>query len=822
MILRRAPARLVLLLAPLLALWWPAAAMAADTKPVPQAGAVVPGEPAESDLQDGGEQADDADGELPLPVLSPTIPYRPLNWYSRQELAAFPPGSAPAVTSWCNGAYVALPLPPLDGDEKGAGAPVYVTANEMQLDENGESQVVGGVEVRRGSTLMRADHAVITAGRDRLRLDGGVYLQDPAMTLEADSAELTLDGSDSRIVNARYALHEQHVRGAATEIHREQQWRISIDGGMYTTCEPGHDTWHLSARRIALDQEEGWGSAHDMWLHVQSVPVFYVPYLSFPIDKRRRTGVLYPTIKLSGSNGADIAVPYYFNLDPQYDLLLRPRWIEKRGALLEGELRYLHGSPDDSVGEGELGIGWIGKDALYNDEERHIVRFRHVGNPREEWQLLADATGISDDNYLDDLDTQLSVNRDSHLDRVLQTSWTADRWTALGRVQDFQTINPLIAPQDRPYRRLPQLALTGALPSGGVDGLTWLGYGEFTWFDRDPGAMPNPTGARVRAETMARWDAETRALRVSPALRVRHAAYTLDDNPVEAPSVTLPTASLDGTLFLERELVLNGRDWTQTLEPRVYALWTPHEDQDDIPVFDSSAITFGYDQLFRDNRFTGGDRIGDARQVSLAVESRLLSGNGTEAARIGVGQAFYLADRRVQLSPLTPPATDDLSPLVVDAAWRLSRDWSARGDGQWTTDDGEFVRGGLRVNWQDPELRTLNLAWRYEDPAIDQLELSGLLPVGDSWNFVGRWLRDVRNRRSLETLGGVEYESCCWRARVFARRTVDLDAATGMLASDDSVVFEIELKGLGSLGDKISTELANDIPGYETRQRTLR
>ncbi|MFP5382482.1 MAG: LPS-assembly protein LptD, partial [Gammaproteobacteria bacterium] len=127
-----------------------------------------------------------------------------------------------------------------------------------------------------------------------------------------------------------------------------------------------------------------------------------------------------------------------------------------------------------------------------------------------------------------------------------------------------------------------------------------------------------------------------------------------------------------------------------------------------------------------------------------------------------------------------------------------------------------------RVNWQDPRLRTLNLAWRYEDPAIDQLELSGLLPVSDSWNLVGRWLHDVHNRRSLETLGGVEYESCCWRARVFVRRTVDLDATTGMLASDDSVVFEIELKGLGSLGDKISTELANDIPGYETRQRTLR
>lgn len=756
----------------------------------------------------------------PMPALTPAIPYRPLNWYTRSDLALFPPGSAPDyIAPWCGGAYVAPPLPKLEGDDLALQSPVYVAADQMQLDENGESQVAGMVEVRQGQNLMRADSAVITNNRDKVTLTGHVYLQDPAMTLEADSAELTLDGSGSHIVNARYALHGAHMRGSARTIHRASAWQVAIDGGMYTTCEPGHDTWAVGAEQIRMDQEAGWGSARHMWLKVQSVPVLYVPYVSFPLDKRRRTGVLYPTITVSGDSGLDVAVPYYFNLDPQADLLLRPRLIEERGALLEGEFRYLHGSPSYSVGEGSLAAGWMAADRAYNDEARHVVRFRHVGNPRPEWQVLADATDVSDVDYLDDLDTQLSVNRESHLDRVLQTSWTTDSWTALGRVQAYQTINPLIAPLDLPYRRLPQLLATVALPpvAPGVAGAL---LAEYTYFERDTAALPNPVGSRLRLEPGLAWDLGGETYRLQPAVRLRHASYVLSGNAIDRPQRSVATLSLDGALFFERDVPsFQGAHWTQTLEPRLFALWTPYEDQDDIPVFDSSLLTFGYDQLFRDNRFTGGDRVGDARQLSLAVETRLLADDGSEALRAGIGQAVHFADRRVQLSPLLPAETDELSPLVADATWRVNERLSTRADSQWAASDAEFVRGGVRVNWQDERFRTVNAGWRYDDPGIDQVELSGLLPVDDNWTLVGRWLYELDSDRSLEVLAGVEFESCCWRGRLFARRTLDIDATTGLLRPDQGVVFEIELKGLGSLGEKISTELANDIPGYERRLR---
>ncbi len=765
--------------------------------------------------------AEEESSAPPMPALSPGQPYQPLNFYSREQLRGFPAAQVPFIPPWCHGAYIAPPLPRLEGDDQGRDAPVYVAADNMQLDETGESQVAGLVEVRQGQNLMRADRAVITAGRDRLLLSGHVFLQDPAMTIEADSAELALDGSNSYLVNTRYALHAPHIRGSASTIQRKNEYSVVIEGGSYTSCEPGHETWQLISQQINLDQAAGWGSAKHMRLLVNKVPVLYVPYITFPIDKRRRSGVLYPTFSFSNSNGTDIAVPYYFNLDPQYDLLLTPRWIEQRGVLVESELRYLLGAPKDSFGKGTLGIGWIDSDKAYGDEPRHVLRFGHIGNPTPRWQVFADATDVSDDAYLDDLDTQLSVNRETHLVRMLQTRYTAEHWSALARVQGWQTINPTIAATDHPYERLPQLLANMTLPT--QHGPIWSTATEYVYFDRsiDP-LLANPVGSRVRITPSVRWPLAGQAWQLEPAVLARYTTYMLENSSTDdTPEHLIPTASLDGMLFFERDFRMHDDDWLQTLEPRALLLWTPYEAQDDAPLFDTSALTFSYDQLFRNNRFTGGDRIGDTRQLSLAVESRLFGPTGSEAARFGVGQAFYTEVPRIGLSPLTGLDTTRRSPLVANASWQVSSQWSARTEGQWSPDDGDFVRGSLRAYWQDASFRTLNVGYRYDRPDIDQAELSGLLPVDPSWNIVGRWIFDLAGARTLEALGGIEYESCCWRARIVARRTVDIDPASTALIADEGLVFEVELKGLGSLGDKISSELSSNIPGYEKRRKAL-
>lgn len=791
-------------------------ALVALTLLVPLAGAAPAPAPADDDITAMGDAQ-----APPAPPLGPTQQYRPLNFYTRPELRAFPAASVPYRAPACHGAYVAPPLPAIEGDNADpVGGPVYIAADSMQLNENGESEVSGSVEVRQNQHMMRADRATISASRTQLTLDGNVYLQDPAMTLEAGRAELTLDGSGSHIVDSRYAVHASGIRGSARAITRENQYRLEIDGGAYTTCEPGHAAWMLVAGRIRMDQEAGWGSAKHVRLHLQDVPVLYVPYVTFPIDKRRRTGVLYPTFSFSSSDGADLAIPYYLNLDPQYDLMLAPRWIENRGGGAEVEFRYLHGSPARSIGNGELSVSWLQDDKLYQDEDRYAARFHHSGAPKTGWQVFADVTDVSDNDYLDDIDSQLSVNRDAHLLRLLQLRRSTDYWTALARVQGYQTIDSTIPTAEQPYRRLPQLQAQTLHPVGhGIE----LGLlAEYSAFDPPEEDSALAAGDRERLEPVVRWSLLRDSYRLVPTVKVRQAAYALTDNPAdETPDRTIPTASLDGTLFLERSFRLRDQGWTQTLEPRVYALWTPHENQDAIPLLDTDTLTFSYEQLFRDNRFSGGDRVGDAQQVSLALESRFIGPDGVEAGRIALGQATYFDDRRVQALATDPVETGRYSPLVANALWRLGESWNAAGEAQLSGEDGAFIRGSARAGWQDAKFRTLNAAYRYDKAAVDQAELSGLLPVDESWSLVGRWAFDFESARTLESLAGVEYESCCWRTRVIARRALDKRTGTAELVADDSIVFEIELKGLGSLGDKVSKELEQVIPGYEKRNKSL-
>jgi len=69
----------------------------------------------------------------------------------------------------------------------------------------------------------------------------------------------------------------------------------------------------------------------------------------------------------------------------------------------------------------------------------------------------------------------------------------------------------------------------------------------------------------------------------------------------------VPIVSIDSGLYFDRNTTWFGKNYRQTLEPRLFYLYVPEKDQGDIPVFDTGEYTFNYASLFRDNRFSGSD-----------------------------------------------------------------------------------------------------------------------------------------------------------------------------------------------------------------------
>ena len=114
------------------------------------------------------------------------------------------------------------------------------------------------------------------------------------------------------------------------------------------------------------------------------------------------------------------------------------------------------------------------------------------------------------------------------------------------------------------------------------------------------------------------WRADRGGTFLAANASYRYTQYALSDvapGGDDSPSRSLPAASLDSGFVLERAAGTRG-ERVQTLEPRLLYLYVPYRDQEDLPVFDTGIPDLNLVQLFRDNRYVGPDRVGDANQVS--------------------------------------------------------------------------------------------------------------------------------------------------------------------------------------------------------------
>ena len=717
-------------------------------------------------------------------------------------------------TRACPDTSQALSLPRSNPD-----APVNASANRSEFAQDHVSILSGDVKIRQDLRLIESNVAYIDNREETIEIHGGLRFTEPGLELIGDSALVQLAVDQADIEQATYQFPERGAQGQAQQLQRDANNRLSLTQASYSTCEPQQELWQLQAKEITLDKDAGVGTAKHATLHLGSVPVLYTPYASFPLDDRRKSGFLVPSFGYSGQDGFDIATPYYFNLAPNYDATVTPRYLSDRGAQAGGEFRYL-----TEIHQGQINAEFLPDDDVFGDD-RGLAKVEHQSNWRNGWRADVDLNYVTDEDYFRDLGTDLSVASNQHLLRRADLNYQAENWQLLTRLEGYQTIDDDIAVINRPYRRLPQLRLSGQLPQ--EDG--WFShdyYAELASFQHERAIQ----GERFDGEWQVAAPFERDYGFVTPSVALRYTAYQLDENgnaPLadDAPSRTLPTASLDSGLFFERDLNWFGDNYLQTLEPRVYYLYRPHEDQSDLPNFDTSALTFSYAQLFRDDRFVGGDRSGDANQATFGVTSRLLDSDGREKLRASVGQIVFFTDRRVSLG--SNELSDSTSPLAGELVYHLTDFWRLRSDVEWDYENHQVEQGNIRLRYLESNDYLFNLGYRYlrrgtADPQ-EQLDTSFSWRLSPNWHAIGRNLLDANESTELEQLFGLEYQSCCWAVRAVYRRYLnDASLASSDREFENAFFIQLTLKGLAQFGSEPTSLLEESIGGYQdtfTRSR---
>jgi LPS-assembly protein len=703
----------------------------------------------------------------------------------------------------------APPPPPLENYD------LQLSADSVEYDQATASSLLSG-----SVQLWRLDGY---AEAERLRFDhesrvadlaGNLFIQQPGLRASAQHGHLELDRDRGWLSEGEFRLTQRYARGSARRITLNNRDQSSYQDVVYSTCPPERHDWSLAASELDIDMAEGWGSARHARLRLGGVPVLYFPYFTFPVDDRRKTGLLIPSMGSSNRLGSELTLPYYFNIAPNYDATLTPRLMSERGVMLGGEFRYL-GENQRAEISGEILPDDKQKSPDY-DDRRSALRFYHESRPFPGLTTRIETDAVSDDEYLEDFGTGLAITSRRHLERVGEVLYRQGNWSLLGRVQDFQTVDDSLDESEHPYRRLPQLLThyRGSITPLGVR----LGFSsEYTHFKHHT----KIDGERFTLRPWLSLPKRRSWGHLTPRISLNYASYRLaeEDNPDEdKPDYFVPALSLDGGLVFERDTHWFGSAALQTLEPRLFALYAPFDEQSDIPDFDSDDLELSFSNLFRENRFSGQDRFGDARQIAVGVTTRWLqSANGMERLRASIGQIYYAKDREVQLSG---DALDDPSSSVVA---ELS---SRLGNHFLTTltlrrnphlDEDQIDRGRFTLRYSTPEQEQLNIDYNFKRDTIKDLDFSFYWPFSHKFSVFGKWKHSYLYERNMNRILGLEYGGrCCWKLRTLVQRFVaneDKDEE-----EEARFMLQLELRGLGALGDSVDKTMQETIYGFHNER----
>jgi LPS-assembly protein len=703
-------------------------------------------------------------------------------------------------------------LPDLPADKNppataatGQDGPAVIEADSLTGKGEDQIEATGNATLRQDGKSIRADTLLFDQHSHEVDAQGAVMLKQDGNTMSGPHLLFNIDKSAGTMEKPQFYLKENNARGSADALHIQDRQHYSLDNATYTTCPAGNQDWQLKTGLLEIDRDRQVGVAHSASVEFKGVPILYSPWMDFPLNSQNKSGFLAPIIGGTVSSGYQVTLPYYWSIAPNFDATLAPSEMTKRGLMLNNEFRYL----EPSFG-GMLNVDVLPKDALAN-RSRELFSLIHNQTLSSNLNGYVNYTRVGDDAYFRDLGNAVNVTAQSNLLQEEGFNYDADWWTAMARVQHYQTLQDPAAPIAIPYTRLPQLTIN-ARPNNAIANIDFGGeYVEFS----------HPTAVNARRlvinPSVSYPLVSGPAFYVTPRVALHSAYYMMGANntPVspntsafQNASSTLPLFSVDSGVAFEREGNLLNNGYVQTLEPRAFYVYVPYKDQSQLPNFDSAQADISFTQLFTENRFFGNDRVGDANQLTLALTSRLLEqDNGMEHLKMMIGERVSFSTPRVNL--VAPATTTNKSDILLALAGRVTRHWTLDSEFQYDPNQSHAQRYDMIASYRPESGKVLNLGYRFTRNDLRQIDLSTQWPITGRWHAVGRWNYSLQDSRILETIGGLEYNQDCWMLRLVAQHF-----ATATQQYNTGFFVQLELNDFIKVGSDPLTLLKQSISGY--------
>lgn len=758
------------------------------------------------------------------------------------------PTLALADPASCQISPLAQYIMPAQDDSMPSKEQIIVVADDGYLNDT-TGNVRGNAEIFYGDGKMTSEQFTLDRIQNIVTSDGSIVrYATPNAVLVGSKIIHLLDQNETHLASASYYLKaEPNIQGRASEIdHRSTAQNTLLKNATYSTCTVDNEIWTVRAKDIDIDHVAGRAEAVNATFDVLGVPILYTPYLSFPIDGKRHSGLLFPKFQISRSNGVELFIPYYFNIAPNMDAILAPGYITKRGAAVQGNFRYLN-----EWQKLEMDGTYLFRDKQYDNKKRWIIK------AESELNLTKNLTGnilfqnVSDVDYLADLEDQTGQYRDITLERHAVLNYRTEDWTSTLRVQDFIVTDRKIFTSaegitSNPYGRIPQLLFNG--------GWEWKGLqfdldAEFVRFEAKDDRYLNlekPKSAnRIDIMPSVSYRLENSWGFIEPKARFRYTHYDLSYKEISANrdkkrnlSRSLPILSVDAGLFFDRNLqfdkLFGGGDFVQTLEPRLFYLYAPYRSQSRIPIFDTTTKTSSFDNLFGFNDFYGADRQSNANKLAMAFTTRIIEeSTGVEKFVFSLGQTRYFTSPRITIAGDFDEGENKLrkSSLTGHIGVAITPELSVSSNMEWSTSDKKVNYGTFDLRYKPAENKIFSIGYRYDRydygtdhkyfptrakaEQIDQIDASFYWAIDNKWAVVGRYNYAFNESKMIDSQLGVEFTDCCVTTRVAARywreNIYDQDKQW-------RVYVEFDISGMGSVGQSTDKMWQDSISGYRSRK----
>ena len=711
---------------------------------------------------------------------------------------------------------------------------IHITSNYSLIEKDQMASFSGGVTLVDKNQIIKADQLNFDRLLMEFNAQGNIHYRNQHIDVNASELYASKKEHNSTMLGAAYQLYGNPGHGSAEKLQLSPEDGLVLVDSTFTTCVGDQPDWQIKAGEINISADGSEGEAYHAQVRLFDIPVLYLPYFTFPVSKQRKSGFLYPVIGSSTNSGLEIETPYYWNIAPNMDATITPRFMSKRGLQLNSEFRYLSG-----LQNGNIHVEYLHKDKAIklDNSPRYLARFQHVGTFSDDFRAYIDYTTISDENYLIDVGSKQYNSNDAYLYQIGELSYFGKQWQTTMKLQDFEVLGN----HQASYKTLPHIEISAQQPFTLFSQPRLAGqlalYSELSSFKA--ASQNQPDANRYHMEAGVNFPFSTPAWFFNSEFKLMHTYYQQDNIQIGSPLTktvnrTLPKLRFHGGVNFDKNLTLFNNQYTHTIEPQLQYLYIPEKNQTAIGLYDTSNLQDDFNGLFRDRSYSGLDRIAGANQVTWGVTTRILNLSNIEIFSLSIGRIQYLTAKSNidEILTLTNTNNDnntdnEQSSLAANLFYRLNQKWQMSSDIQYNTIDNFTNKSQAAINYQIDKYNSVQLNHRYtrnvSGSSLEQMSLLANVGLNPEWAFVGRITQDLKEQRSIESYAGFQYESCCWAVRLAYHRHINSNLNDDDFFNENrnkfNSGFELQfiIKGLNGKQDTIGTQdmFNSSIFGYK-------